>query len=88
MRKLLPELREGRCRRRGNPLNPEQSRLVAKVCEEEGKGELLLGAFPTSQRMDVITKTEHDIQMYCFAKTQQQCGWSRAVKQECASLEH
>jgi len=36
MRRLLPKLREEKDERRGNRLNPEQPRLVAKVCEGEG----------------------------------------------------
>ena len=66
MRKLLPELRQDRFRRRGNRLKPEPPRLVAKVCEEEGKCELWLGPLPTAQRMDVITETEHSIQILSF----------------------
>jgi len=69
MRKLLPELRGERDDRRGNRLNPEPPKLVAKVCEEEGRGELWLGPLPTVQRMDKINETKHSIQVYCFAKT-------------------
>ena len=67
-RKLLPELRKDRFIRRGNRINPGPPRLVAKVCEEKGRGELWLGPLPTAQRMEVITKTKHSIQIYCFAK--------------------
>jgi len=72
MRKLLPELRRERDDRRGNRLNPEPPRLVAKICEEEGRGELWLGPLPTAQRMDKINETKHSIQVYCFAKTPEQ----------------
>jgi len=69
MRKLLPKLRGEKDDRRGNRLNPEAPRLVAKVCEEEGKGELWLGPLPTLQRIDKINETKYSIQVYCFAKT-------------------
>jgi len=68
MRRLLPKLREERYDRRGNRLNPEPPRLVAKVCEEKGSGELWLGPLPTPQRMDTIAETKHSIQIYCFKK--------------------
>jgi len=68
MRRLLPKLRAERYERRGNRLNPEPPRLVAKVCEEEGRGELWLGPIPTAQRMDKISETKHSIQVFCFAK--------------------
>jgi len=69
MRKLLPKLRGEKDDRRGNRLNPEPPRLVAKVCEEEGRGELWLGPLPTLQRIDKINETKHSIQVYCFLKT-------------------
>lgn len=68
MRKLLPELRKDRYIVRGNRINPEPPRLVAKVCEEKGEGELWLGPLPTARRTEVITETKHSIQIYCFAK--------------------
>jgi len=58
MRKLLPRLREEKNDRRGNRLNPEVPRLVAKVCEEEGRGELWLGPLSTWQRINKINETE------------------------------
>ena len=67
MRKLLPSLRWLRRDERGNRINPEPPRLVAKVCKEEGKGELWLGPLPTARRMKVISGTKHSIQIYCFA---------------------
>ena len=68
MRRLLPKLRDEKDDRRGNRLNPEPPRLVAKVCEEKGRGELWLGAIPTEQRMDRISETKPSIQVFCFAK--------------------
>ena len=68
MKRMLPKLQEERDERRGNRLNPEPPRLVAKVCKEKGKGELWLGPLPTAQRMDRITETKHSIQVYCFQK--------------------
>jgi len=68
MRRLLPRLREERYDRRGNRLNPEPPRLVAKVCEEKGSGELWLGPLPTPQRLDTIAETKHSIQIHCFLK--------------------
>jgi len=68
MRRLLPKLRAERDNRRGNRLNPEPPRLVAKVCREEGRGELWLGPIPTAQRMNKISETKHSIQVFCFAK--------------------
>ena len=68
MRKLLPELQRERSVRRGNRLIPEPPRLVAKVCEEEGKGELWLGPLPTEQRMGKISMTKPSIQIFCFLK--------------------
>ena len=41
---------------------------MAKVCKENGKGELWLGPLPTASRMDAITKVKHSIQIYCFKK--------------------
>jgi len=68
MKKLLPKLREERYPRPGNRINPEPPRLVAKICEEEGRGELWLGPIPTEQRMDCILSTKPSIQICCFAK--------------------
>jgi len=68
MRRLLPKLREERSNRRGHRLNPEPPRLVAKVCEEKGRGELWLGPLPTPQRMGMINQTRHSIQIFCFHK--------------------
>ena len=64
MRKLLPELRTNRWTVRGDRIHPEPPRMVAKVCEEKGKGELWLGPLPTAQRMDVINETKHSIQIF------------------------
>jgi len=69
MRKLLPRLRGEKDDRRGNRLNPEPPRLVAKVCETDGKGELWLGPLPTEQRLEEINETKPSIQVYCFAKS-------------------
>ena len=52
MEGMLPKLREDRHTRRGTRLNPEPPRLVAKVCEEKGKGELWLGPLPTVLNME------------------------------------
>ena len=48
MRKQLPELRQHRWEERGTRINPEPPRLVAKVCQEEGRGELWLGCRPST----------------------------------------
>ena len=66
MRKLLPKLSETRYERRGNRLKPEPPRLVAKICEEEGRGELWLGPLPTKRGMDRILDTKPSIQIFCF----------------------
>jgi len=68
MKRLLPKLRDERDLRRGNRINPEPPRLVAKVCEEKGRGELWLGPIPTAQRMDRISETKPSIQVFCFVK--------------------
>ena len=68
MTRLLPELRKKRFARRGHRLQPEPPRLVAKVCVEEGRGELWLGPLPTEQRMERIRDTKPSIQICCFAK--------------------
>ena len=68
MRRMLPELRGEKGGVRGNRINPEPPRLVAKVCSEEGKGELWLGPLPTAERMDRILETKPCIQIYCFVK--------------------
>jgi len=69
MKKLLLRLREEKDDRRGNRLNPEPPRLVAKVCETEGRGEPWLGPLPTTLRLDRINETKPSIQVYCFAET-------------------
>ncbi len=68
MRRMLPRLRDERDMRRGNRINPELPRLVAKVCEDNGRGELWLGPIPTAQRIGTISETKPSIQVYCFAK--------------------
>ena len=68
MKKMLPMLQGMRDEKRGNRLNPERPRLVAKVCEEKGKGELWLGPLPTAKRINRITETKHSIQVHCFQK--------------------
>jgi hypothetical protein len=73
MRGLLPELRKLRFDVRGNRRRPEPPRLVAKVCSEDGRGELWLGPLPTESRMDRITDTWPSIQIYCFAKYPTDC---------------
>ena len=42
--------------------------MIAKVCKEEGRGELWLGPLPTESRMEIITATKHSIQIYCLGK--------------------
>ena len=69
MQRILPNLRWERFLRRGNRLNPEPPRLVAKVCREPGKGELWLGPLPTEPRIGIIMQVDHSIQVYCFQKT-------------------
>jgi len=68
MRRLLPGLRKERSEVRGNRINPEPPRLVAKICEGRGRGELWLGPLPTANRMDTIMETKFSIQIYCFLK--------------------
>ena len=77
MRRMLPSLRGKRYARQGNRISPEPPRLVAKVCEEEGRGELWLGPLPTAQRMNRITETKCSIQIYCFRRnpTDVQVEW-------------
>ena len=68
MRKLLSKLRAAKGDRRGNRHHPEPPRLVAKVCEEYGRGELWLGPLPTEQSMDkILRSTDPSIQIFCFA---------------------
>jgi len=69
MRELLPRLSKGRYRWQGNCRDPEPPRLVAKICQEEGRGELWLGPLPTVQRMDVIIETKPSIQIYCLSSS-------------------
>jgi hypothetical protein len=66
MKKLLPGLQKERGEVRGNRINPESPRLVAKIHEDEGRGELWLGPLPTAQRLDQIMQTKPSIQIYCF----------------------
>jgi len=66
MRELLPRLRGERAKVRGTRTNPEPPKLVAKICREEGKGELWLGALPTATRMNRILEIKPSIQIYCF----------------------
>ena len=68
MQKLLPKLRMEWDERRSNHPTPESPRLVAKVCEEEGRGELWLGPIPTAQRLEQIREVKYSIQIYCFRK--------------------
>ena len=68
MQDMLHDLMQDRFERRGNRLEPEPPRLVAKVCDEEGRGELWLGPLPTESRIGQIMLTEHNIQVYCFMK--------------------
>ena len=68
MRMMLPELRKEKSAMRGNRINPEPPRLVAKVCSGKGKGELWLGPLPTAARMDRILEVKPSIQIYCFLK--------------------
>jgi hypothetical protein len=66
MKKLLPKSdalgKEGR----GIRPSPEPPRLVAKVCEEDGRGELWLGPLPTKQTIERILDTKPSIQIFCF----------------------
>ena len=68
MRTLLPKLRLCKADSQGSRICPELPSLVAKVCKEEGRGELWLGPLPTESRMEIITATKHSIQIYCFTK--------------------
>jgi hypothetical protein len=68
MKRMLPELQKEKGEVRGNRINPEPPRLVAKIHSDEGKGELWLGPLPTAQRMDQIMQTKPSIQIYCFLK--------------------
>ena len=54
MTKRLPELRQLKWGERGTRINPEPPSLVAKVCQEKGKGEIWLGPLPTAKRMSTI----------------------------------
>jgi len=56
MRKWWPRLREEKNDRRGNRLNPEVPRLVAKVCEEEGRGGLCLDHSPRGRGSIRLTR--------------------------------
>jgi len=66
MRKLQPKYKEVGYEGRGNRLDPGPPRLVAKVCEEEGRGELWLGPLPTDLTMDRILDTKPSIQIFCL----------------------
>ena len=66
MRDIFQVVRADRSRRRGNRLEPEPPRLVAKVCEEPSRGELWLGPVPTESRLERINETKFSIQVYCF----------------------
>ena len=68
MQRLLPQLRREKAVVRGNRINPEPPSLVAKVCNEDGKGELWLGPLPTAERMQTILEANPVIQIYCFKK--------------------
>ena len=67
MTEWLPELRRLKWGYRGTRVNPEPPSLVAKVCQERGRGEIWLGPLPTARRMSTICETKHSIQIYCFA---------------------
>jgi hypothetical protein len=73
MKKLLPGLQSERGEVRGNRINPELPRLVAKVHEDEGRGELWLGPLPTAQRLDQIMQTKPSIQIYCSLQDPTEC---------------
>jgi hypothetical protein len=73
MKKLLPGLQSEREEVRGNRINPELPRLVAKVHEDEGRGELWLGPLPTAQRLDQIMQTKPSIQIYCSLQDPTEC---------------
>ena len=66
MQDILHQVARDRDRRRGNRLQPEPPRLVAKVCEEPSKGEIWLGPLPTNSRLERINETKFSIQVYCF----------------------
>ena len=77
MREILPRLQDERAKVRGIRIRPEPPRLVAKVCREEGRGELWLGAVPTTTTMGKISEIRPSIQIYCFhaEPTQVQVDW-------------
>ena len=68
MQRLLPQLRREKAVVRGNRINPEPPSLVAKVCNEDGKGKLWLGPLPTAERMQTVLEANPVIQIYCFKK--------------------
>jgi hypothetical protein len=82
IRQMLPSLNKERDEVRGNRINPEVPRLVAKVCKEKGKGELWLGPLPTANRMERITDVKHSIQIYCFKKAPTDVEVQRGEKGE------
>jgi hypothetical protein len=65
---MMTELRGTKGEMRGTRINPEPPRLVARVCSEEGKGELWFGPLPTAERMNLILEKKPSIQIYCFLK--------------------
>ena len=74
MQDMLHEISQDRFHRRGNRLEPEPQRLVAKACDEEGRGELWLGPLPTESRISHIMQTEYSIQVYCFMNDPEESG--------------
>ena len=66
MQDMLDMLRNERSVHRGTRIAPEPPRLVAKVCEAEGRGEIWLGPLPTEDRIPHIMHTDFSIQVYCF----------------------
>ena len=73
MKKLLPGLQKERGEVRGNRINPELPRLVAKIHKDEGRGELWLGPLPTALRLDEILQTKPSIQIYCSLQDPTEC---------------
>ena len=66
MQDMLHALSRERSHRRGTRVQPEPPCLVAKVCDEFGKGELWLGPLPIESRIDYIMRTDFSIQVHCF----------------------
>jgi len=64
---LSPELKASSGMGRGNRHSPERPMMMAKACEEAGRGKLRVSSLPILTRMKVITETDRSIQTYCFS---------------------